>query len=170
MTWVDFLLGALLVVPISWIAAAFVWNVVANRGRLRMAREKAAFDGRNSQNGMRVFWGLALLLGFLWLAWRAVVPEPWRDSFNYSSKYHIQDDSVHFTPKPKDCDWGHAPIGGKGCHYKKQVLLGISRDTAQGRYMDEETYRKAVTGKAQYDAVVPIVTDVYINWVKIEDQ
>ncbi len=35
--------------------------------------------------------------------------------------------------------------------------------------MDEETYRKAVTSKAHYDAVVPIVTDVYIDWVKVEE-
>jgi hypothetical protein len=119
---------------------------------------------------MRVLWGVALLGGFLWFVWVVFVPESWRDLFNYSSKYNIQNDSVHFTPKPKDCDWGHAPIGDKGCHYKKQVLLGISPTTAQGQYMDEETYRKAVTGKAQYDAVVPIVTDVYIDWVKVEEQ
>jgi hypothetical protein len=178
MTWVDFFLGALIVFPISWIAAVFVKNVVANRGRPNlttasdpsMARDNTVLDGRNSRDGQRVFWGLVILGVILWLVWVVFVPEPWRDTFNYSSQYHIQDDHIHFTPKPKDCDWGHAPIGDKACHYKKQILLGISRDTAQGRYMDEETYRKAVTGKGLYDAPAPIVTDVYIDWEKIEEQ
>lgn len=177
MTWVDILLGALFVVPISWIAAVIVRSVIANRRRSNIvavdesstAHHKAVFDGRNSQDGMRVLRGVAFLGGLLCLVWIVFAPEPWRDSFNYSNKYNIREDSVHFQPKPKDCDWGHAPIGDKACHYKKQVLLGIARNTAQGQYMDEETYKKAVTGKGLYDSPAPIVTDVYVDWVKVED-
>lgn len=75
-----------------------------------MSRTYPPFDGRNNRNGLRVFLGLAVLAGFLWFIWVVLVPESYRDKWDYSDKYHLSDGHVHFSPKPKDCDWNHAPI------------------------------------------------------------
>lgn len=58
--------------------------------------------------------GFVVLCLICWLVWW-VTPD--------SIKYPLLYDKEHVTvqSKLKNCDWGHAPIGDKGCHYKKHV-------------------------------------------------
>ena len=88
---------------------------------------------------------LGMLVAFLLL----IIGEPsyiiWTltpDSIKYSIVYRLKTDQVHADPRPKDCDWDHAPLGGKGCHYRKDVATVRSRDA---------------------------VTDVYVTWQRIPD-
>jgi hypothetical protein len=39
----------------------------------------------------------------------------------YAVKYKVPVTRVHVEPKPKDCDWGYAPVGNKGCAYKAEA-------------------------------------------------
>ena len=41
----------------------------------------------------------------------------------YSIAHHISLGSVQVATRPSDCDWGHAPLGDKGCSYEKHVFL-----------------------------------------------
>jgi hypothetical protein len=73
--------------------------------------------------------------GFVW--W--VMP----DKYAYSFQYDVDLDNVFVDKKPKNCDWEHAPIGDKGCHYKKVV-------TPQKNEKDK-------------------VKSVYVTWEKVEE-
>jgi hypothetical protein len=77
----------------------------------------------------------AVVGGFVW--W--VAP----DKYAYAFEYDVSSDYVFVEKRPKDCDWEHAPIGDKGCHYKKVV-----------------TPQKNEKGK---------VTSVYVSWERIEE-
>jgi hypothetical protein len=48
----------------------------------------------------------------------------------YSIKYAVSADKIYIDPKPTDCDFWHAPVGKKGCHYQRLV---IARDAKEVR-------------------------------------
>lgn len=60
-----------------------------------------------------------------------------------SVKYEVPEEHVFVDSKPKDCEWQHAPLGDKGCHYEKTVA--------------------PVKNNAGH------VTDVYVTWQKVAD-
>jgi hypothetical protein len=39
----------------------------------------------------------------------------------YAFKYDVNVGQVHIAPKPTDCNFWHAPVGFKDCHYEKWV-------------------------------------------------
>jgi hypothetical protein len=78
---------------------------------------------------------LGLIAAFVW--WLAP------DKYAYAWKYSIDSGKVFVEKKPKNCDWGHAPLGDKSCHYDKVV-----------------TPQKGDNGT---------VTSVYVSWEKVED-
>ena len=89
-------------------------------------------------------WGLlALVIGvpafLIWL----ITPNSVRYPSLYSWKYSVPFSSVHVDRQPKDCEWSHAPIGDKDCHYKKDV----------------ETVRND-SGR---------ITDIWITWKKVPE-
>jgi hypothetical protein len=63
----------------------------------------------------------------------------------YSSSYNIEFKSVTIEKRPRDCDFLFAPIGNKGCRYKK---------------------RTEVFGEEQRRALVHSVT---VYWEKVEE-
>jgi hypothetical protein len=65
------------------------------------------------------------------------------DKYAYALEYSVDSENVFVEKKPKTCDWEHAPMGDKGCHFNKVV-----------------TTQKDQTGK---------VTSVYVSWEKVED-
>jgi hypothetical protein len=62
-----------------------------------------------------------VMLGVLGLIVWLILPVRWTDPIFYGLRYGINPDKVHRSDEPTDCDWGHAPLGSKGCHYKKTV-------------------------------------------------
>jgi hypothetical protein len=60
-----------------------------------------------------------LVLGVLALYF--FVPAGWTNGAWYGVKYSVGPDKVDTDPKPKDCDFIHAPLGDKGCNYRALV-------------------------------------------------
>ena len=49
----------------------------------------------------------------------------------YSIKYALSADKIYLDPKPPDCDFWHAPVGNKGCHYQSVVIARDQRRFAR---------------------------------------
>ena len=86
---------------------------------------------------------LAFVLGCIGFFVWAVTPDSIKYPIYYGLEYSIDSSQVHFNKEPTDCDWEHAPIGNKDCHYEKQVY---PVNNATGT-----------------------VTDVYVTWAKTAD-
>jgi len=83
---------------------------------------------------------VVLVAGAIW--WAGGINSAW-----YSARYAVLPSKVQIDPEPKDCDFMHAPLGSKGCHYDANVaaynangdLVGgdnaprYSRDTKTGK-------------------------------------
>src|SRR5256885_11358381 len=75
-------------------------------------------------------WFLIALLIVGWLVWHWASDSKLRYVVQYGSSM----DKVTVEEKPEDCDWDYAPIGRKGCHYEKNVIVIKRRtDTRTGR-------------------------------------
>jgi rubredoxin len=70
-------------------------------------------------------FGCLVALGAVALLIWSFLPDSWTDPWKYSVIYSANSDNVHVTDKPKDCDFIHAPLGDKACHYKK-VIYGYN--------------------------------------------
>jgi hypothetical protein len=87
--------------------------------------------------------GLGMVFGLPTLLVWEIIPNSIRYPVLFSLVYSVHFRDVQVDKKPADCDWGHAPLGDKGCHYEKQVQI-IRNERG-------------------------IVTDVYVNWDKVPD-
>ena len=69
------------------------------------------------------FWSLVGLgfLGLIVLCIWVILPDSWTDKIRYSVEDSIDMAQVHRADVPTDCDFMHAPLGNKDCHYKKTV-------------------------------------------------
>ncbi len=88
-------------------------------------------------------FALAVLLGIPSLIIWVLAPDTWKYPIAYSLIDNVDRKHVYFTKEPEDCNWGHAPMGDKGCHYRKQVIE--SKDP-NGR-----------------------INDVFIEWEKVQN-
>jgi hypothetical protein len=99
----------------------------------------------------------------------------------YGLQYSVPTEAVEWKPKPSDCDFLHAPIGGKGCHYEKTVRAfnaagqPIGGDDAITFGRDDKTGKQIVSfdgGKtwdwlpAEANPDVK-VTRVVVGWKKV---
>lgn len=86
----------------------------------------------------------------------------------YASQYNTPTNNVTVDKKPQNCDFFYAPIGKKGCSYKKNVIV-------TKRAKDEKTGRKIISndnGKTwdwDDDDSEPQGVKVYVYWTKAED-
>jgi hypothetical protein len=101
----------------------------------------------------------------------------------YAVEYKVSPEKIHIDAKPKDCDFMHAPLGNKECHYEAavtaynaagQVVGGdgtpkYGHDTKTGKpivsYDDGQTW-VWFTGD---DIPNPIVKSVVVTWSKVTD-
>jgi len=113
------------------------------------------------------------------------LPDSWTDPLEYSMEYSINFDQVHWNDKPTDCDFIHAPLGIKGCHYRKTVTAhnaagySVAGDDAPIYGNDTNTGKPIISydkGKnwAWLADDAPKVPDlkvkrVDIGWVKVTD-
>jgi hypothetical protein len=128
-------------------------------------------------------FGTLINLIILALIAYVILPASWTDPFLYSTEYSINSDRVHRNNRPTDCDFMHAPLGGKGCHYKKTVTAYNAVGNPVGgdggvRYSKNTIGNPIVSyddGKTWQvlpaDSPVPDLTvkTVEIDWIKVTD-
>jgi hypothetical protein len=93
------------------------------------------------------FWGfvfVAVAACFYWLG-----PSV------YSIKYAVSADKIYVDPKPTDCDFWHAPVGKKGCHYQRVVIARDAKEIRAIRPGESDPNQR-------FDSV-------FISWVKKSD-
>jgi hypothetical protein len=74
-------------------------------------------------------WVLVAILFFS--GWEGSRLDRWTDRVWYSMRYSASWANVDINKRPSDCDFTHAPIGGKGCHYKKNTFIFASDERAK---------------------------------------
>jgi hypothetical protein len=121
---------------------------------------------------------LGIVCCFVW----PILPDRWTDTNKYSNYYQIDSAQVHWNNRPTDCDFMHAPLGDKHCHYKKTVTAYnaagypvAGHDAPKGAKdaygnaiisYDEGKTWTAVSGIPNLDLTVKTVE---IGWTKVKD-
>jgi len=123
---------------------------------------------------------LAIIGAGIW--W--ILPDRWTDPIKYSLVYDkVNSNNVVYSEKPKDCDFIHAPLGDKGCHYKKVVRglnaagYRVAGDDAPQYSNDTHTHKAIVSyddGKTwnflpDGEKMDSVVVKVEVDWVKEAD-
>src|SRR5712691_9995158 len=62
-------------------------------------------------------------VGLIIVCWLALagVADMWNSKLRYSLWYSVDYDQVTIQKKPTDCNFFHAPLGDKDCHYDPKV-------------------------------------------------
>ncbi len=116
--------------------------------------------------GIWIGWGLAIGLAiFVWIS------DMWFSKTRISWWYGVSTNQVTIEKKPPDCDFFHAPLGDKSCHYDSQVsAIQVKTDKSYpARY--PVAYVSFDEGKtwAVDDAVPRTNPRVMVSWEKKED-
>ena len=72
----------------------------------------------------------------IWLTIFVWLPDMWWSKTRISWWYGVSTDQVTIEKKPADCNFFHAPLGDKDCHYDPQVGgVQVKTDSSNaGRY------------------------------------
>lgn len=99
-----------------------------------------AIKNQTQNWGTAVFWVVVF-----WL----VIPffsSMWHSKFRYSVQYDVPNEQITIDKEPKDCNFLHAPIGGKDCHYERQVAASKVKGNQWGgqdvSYNDGKTWTR----------------------------
>lgn len=65
-------------------------------------------------------WIWVFVFIFALASWDGSKLDRWTDRAWYSMYYSADWNNVNITKRPSDCDFFHAPLGSKGCHYNKE--------------------------------------------------
>lgn len=124
---------------------------------------------------------------FLWLVVPAFFSSIWYGKTRYVIQYGASYDQVTIGNEPHDCTFMRSPIGGKGCHYNREVStvrVQANRWGGQSISYDEgKTWTQTATSTNGYPIVsrddgktwstddVPPHTEpgVFVSWVKEDD-
>ena len=77
----------------------------------------STLNSRTSSSG----WVWIVLFIFFLEGWSGSKPDRWTDKVWYSLRYDSDSKNVTVDTRPRDCDFFHAPLGGKGCRYQKRT-------------------------------------------------
>ena len=106
-----------------------------------------------------------------WLA-LAGISDIWNSKIRYSWWYNVGYDQVVIQKKTTDCNFFHAPMGDKDCHYDRQVytIQVKTENSDPARY--PVNYVSFDGGKTWTvdDATPPTKPQVVVSWERTEDQ
>jgi hypothetical protein len=123
----------------------------------------------------------------VWLALFTWLPDMWNNKLRYSLWYEVDYAQVTIEKKPADCNFFHAPMGGKGCHYDRQVnVVKVSSNVWGGQsisYDNGNTWQQTSKNRngdpiVSNDAGTTWTTDfvppftkpgVFVSWEKKDD-
>jgi hypothetical protein len=101
-------------------------------------------------------------LGFLFFeGWSGSKLDRWTDKVWYSFADSAEFKNITVNKRPSDCDFFYAPLGNKGCQYKKRT--NVFGDEQRRAFMQQAT----TTEEQQAYAKQPNSVTVY--WEKKED-
>jgi hypothetical protein len=75
-----------------------------------------AIKNQPQQWGNWIFWAVVF-----WFLVPPLFSDMWHSKASYSVQYDVTYDEVTIDKEPYDCNFLHAPIGGKGCHYERLI-------------------------------------------------
>jgi hypothetical protein len=108
---------------------------------------------------LAAFW---FVLFILWIGdWPGSKWDQWTDRAWYSFRYEADFKNITFEKRPLDCDFFHAPLGGKGCDYKKQTEVYGPKE--RNAMIQEATTPEL---KRMYEQ---LPNSVSVHWNKEED-
>jgi hypothetical protein len=121
-----------------------------------------------------------LLLFFAWLFLTPTVIWVWLNKVWYASTYsQASFDTVTVEKQPTDCDWSRAPLGDKGCHYKRHVtsvMTGTDNTTHlpmvsfdEGKTWECDDCSENENGQIIHTGKHGHVPSVYVRFEKVED-
>jgi hypothetical protein len=124
-----------------------------------------AFIGTLGLYGGWIF--VAVLVATVWLG----PGDTWMDSIWYSAKYKVSLDQVNIGIKPKDCDWGHAPLGDKGCHFQATVIAyNAARYIVPAIAWQKEQKEFDTTGLTLLNPADDLkIKSIEVRWTKVAD-
>jgi hypothetical protein len=126
-------------------------------------------------------------LVLIWIAVFAWLPDMWNSKIRLSMWYGVDADQITVEKEPHDCNFFHAPMGGKGCHYDKQVrMIRVGTNQWGGRaisYDDGKTWTHTAknqlgepivshdNGLTWSTGFIPTLTkpEVVVSWEKKDD-
>jgi len=70
-------------------------------------------------------------------SWPGSKLDRWTDKVWYSVRYDADFKNVCVDKRPMDCDFFHAPLGNKGCEYKKRTIV-YDEEKLSGAYQSDD--------------------------------
>lgn len=110
----------------------------------------------NMSNWVWFFFGFFLLAG-----WAGSKLDRFTDRVWYAMYYNANWSDVNINKRPLDCDFIHAPLGSKGCHYEKEKVVFGNEERRKS--MQEATTQEERTEIANRP------NTVVVYWQKKED-
>jgi hypothetical protein len=113
-------------------------------------------------------------VGFVIVGWLVIfvwLPDMWWSKTRISWWYGVSTDQVTIEKKPADCNFFHAPLGGKGCHYDPQaggVQVKTDNSNPARFAVNYVSFDDGKTWTVD-DAVPPTKPQVVISWERIEE-
>jgi hypothetical protein len=108
----------------------------------------AALQSRSEVSGF--VW--VLLFVFLLESWPGSGADRWTDKAWYSIRYDAGFANITIEKRPLDCDFLHAPVGGKSCHYEKRTSV-FGDEERQALIRQATTTEEKQTASKQPNAV-----------------
>jgi hypothetical protein len=136
-------------------------NIENNTGGICERLDRIESAVKSSKNwlsyGVGVFFVWALL---------AMVDDVIHSKWRYEIQCGVSSEHIHKSDRPHDCNFLHAPIGGKGCRYEITVTEEEVRKSQQpGRFVVSndggKTWAPTETATEYHD--------VWINWNKVDE-
>lgn len=119
----------------------------------------------NDNNG----WWLWLVIVVLVIYWGDI----WNTKWRYALVDDVSQDKVFIEKEPRDCDFLTAPLGRKGCHYKKVVsITKWAMSTAKApivSYDDGKSWYPLTSYAGAQVPQNPTIESVNVSWEKIND-
>jgi|SRR5579859_1694711 len=84
----------------------------------RLDRIESAIRNQHREGMAWLFWVV-----LFWVIAPPIYSSMWHSKFRYAVQYGVNNDQVIAEKEPYDCNLLHSPIGGKGCHYERQITV-----------------------------------------------
>jgi hypothetical protein len=109
--------------------AANIWYCQMEGGTSEPAEFNCKERGGIGERAMRVLGKVFLWLVGCTILWLIFLGGSWLwwPRTYYALVNSTLEEDVKVANRPTDCDWTYAPLGEKGCHYEKEVLISEYR-------------------------------------------